>query len=681
MKLSVRQENIMVDGRFLFASITVVVVTGLLLFRLWHVQIYKGDYYRDVAERNRVRRTEIPASRGIIYDRNGEVLLGNRPFFDLVYIPQYVRDTDTTFRILSRIMHSSTEELEQRLKLARGQPEFFPITLKRNLSLHEVSLIESNRIFLPGIEVRMAPRRDYKPATPAHMVGYLREIDRNALDTYNRDDLGNNPYLLGDLVGKQGLEARWEKYLRGKRGYRLIQVDAYGRQTQGPEFKNLNLPVVPAESGNDLELTIDLKLQNAAQEAFSGKQGAVIILNPQNGEILAELSEPGYDPAKMQTGISSEEWRILNLNPFKPFLDKTTGGEFPPGSLYKAIVALAALQEGVITPNKTYFCPGHFSMGNQTFYCHKRTGHGMMNLHRAIMQSCDVFFYQVGVELGVDRIARYAKDFFLGQRLGVELNAERPGLVPTSAWKKKVHGVSWAPGDTPNIAIGQGYDLMTPMQIVTLYAAIANGGKIWQPHLVRKVTNHVGATVMSVEPRLLSTVTSISQENFAIVREALEAVVMDPEGTGKQARVQGHDVAGKTGSVQVVGLERNRNQQNVSMKWKEHALFVAFSPVENAQIVVAIISENDSIGGGGKSAAPVAQKILQAYWDEQDRKNGVNVGADKEAATKKAQKEEDAKKAQQEDAAKKAREEQAAMKTQQEDATAPDVEEDNHDTD
>ena len=640
MKLVVRQENIMVEGRFLFASLAIVCVTGLLLFRLWHVQIYKGDYYRDVAERNRVRRTEIPAPRGIIYDRNGEVLLGNRSFFDLVYIPQYVKDTDTTFRILSRMMHTSTEEFEQRLKQARGQPEFLPIPLKRNLTLHEVSMIESNRIFLPGIEVRMAPRRDYKPSTPAHMVGYLREIDRSSLARYNQDDKSNNPYLLGDLVGKQGLESRWEKYLRGKRGYRLIQVDAYGRQTQGVAFKHLNLPVVPAESGNDLELTIDLKLQNAAQEAFSGKQGAVIVLNPQTGEILAELSEPGYDPAKMQAGISGEEWRMLNLNPYKPFLDKTTGGEFPPGSLYKAIVALAALQEGVISPDKTYFCPGHFSMGNQTFYCHKRAGHGTMTVRRAIMQSCDVFFYQVGVELGVDRIARYARDFFLGRRLGVELNAERSGLVPTTAWKKAVHGVPWAAGDTPNIAIGQGYDLMTPMQIATLYAAIANGGKIWQPHLVRKVTNHIGSTVLTVEPHLLNTVTSISPANFAIVRDALQAVVMDPEGTGKQARIEGHTVAGKTGSVQVVGLTRNRNQQNVSMKWKEHALFVAFTPVENAELVVVVVSENDSVGGGGHSAAPVAKKILQAFWDEKDNK-GVQKD-NKGVPEEKVQKEDDA---------------------------------------
>ena len=623
MKLVVRQENIMVESRFLFASLAIVCVTGLLLFRLWHVQIYKGDYYRDVAERNRVRRVEIPAPRGIMYDRNGEVLLGNRSFFDLVYIPQYVKDTDTTFRILARMMHTSTEEFEQRLKQARGQPEFLPIPLKRNLSVHEVSMIQSNRVFLPGIEVRMAPRREYKTATPAHMVGYLREIDRNSLDRYNQQDKDRNPYLLGDLVGKQGLESRWEKELRGKRGYRLIQVDAYGRQTEGMQFKKRSWPVVPAESGHDLELTIDLRLQNAAQQAFSGKQGAVIVMNPQNGEILAELSEPGYDPAKMQTGISGEEWRLLNTNPFKPFLDKTTGGEFPPGSLYKAMVALAALQEGVISPEKTYYCPGHFSMGNQTFYCHKRTGHGTMTVRRAIMQSCDVFFYQVGVELGVDRIAKYAKQFFLGQKLGVELNAERSGLVPTTEWKKEVHGVPWAAGDTPNIAIGQGYDLMTPMQIAVLYAAIANGGKIWWPHLVRKVTNHVGGTEHTVEPRLLNTVSSISPSNFAIVRDALQAVVMDPEGTGKAARIDGHTVAGKTGSVQVVGLSRNRNQQNVSMKWKEHALFVAFSPVEDAEVVIVIVSENDSVGGGGHSAAPVAKKILQAYWDQKDNKGAT----------------------------------------------------------
>ncbi len=608
-----KQESLLIESRFMWASILVLAVISGLLFRLWYVQIYKGDYYKDVSERNRVRRIEIPAPRGIIYDRHGEVILGNSPFFDLVFIPQYVQDRDTTFKILARLLHVAPSRFEGRLEMAQGQPKFLPITLKRNMSQHEVSIIEANKIFLPGIEVRVSPRRDYGPNIPPHMIGYLREIDPKAMENLNQKT-PENPYLLGDLVGKQGIEFRWEEYLRGHRGYRLIQVDAFGRQTQSFEENGWQYPSVAAVPGSDLELTIDKELQKATKDAFAGKNGAVVVLNPQNGEILAAISEPGFDPRAMQTGLSGEDWRQLIENPFKPLLDKTTGGEFPPGSVYKPVIAMAALEEHVIDQNKTYHCPGYFTLGNRRFYCHERRGHGTVNLLAAMMKSCDVFFYQVGVELGVDRIARYAKAFGLGQSLNIKLNMERPGLIPTSAWKMLVHRFPWAAGDTPNVSIGQGYNLMTPMQMASLYASIANGGKVLRPFLVNRVTNHVGETVFEHQPEMIKKIKEISPETFQVVRNTLMAVVMDPKGTGKNANVPGTTVAGKTGSVQVVSLKKNRNQADVSMNWKEHAMFAAFSPVENAEIAVAIVSQNDTVGGGGRSAAPVAGKIIAAYW-------------------------------------------------------------------
>jgi penicillin-binding protein 2 len=608
-----KQESLLIESRFMWASLAILGVISGLLFRLWYVQIYKGEYYKDISERNRVRRIEIPAPRGIIYDRNGDVMLGNSPFFDLVFIPQYVSDRDTTFKILSRLLHVPSARFEHRLEMAQGQPKFLPITLKRNLSQHEVSIIEANKIFLPGIEVRVSPRRDYGPEVPPHVIGYLREIDPKTMETLNSQN-PDNPYLLGDLIGKQGLEARWEKYLRGRRGYRLIQVDAFGRQTQSFEENGWQYPSVSAIPGSDLELTMDKELQKAARDAFAGKNGAVVVLNPQNGEILAALSEPGFDPRAMQSGLSNEDWRRLTENPFKPLLDKTTGGEFPPGSVYKPVVAMAALEERIVDPHKTYHCPGYFTLGNRRFYCHERHGHGAVNLQLAMMKSCDVYFYQVGVELGVDRIAKYAKALGLGQALGIKLNMERPGLIPTSAWKMLVHRFPWAAGDTPNISIGQGYDLITPMQMANLYASIANGGKVWRPYVVNRVTNHVGETVYEHQPELIRQVAEIRPETFQVMRNVLMAVVMDPKGTGKNANVPGTTVGGKTGSVQVVSLKKNRNQTDVSMNWKEHAMFAAFSPVENAEIAVAIVSQNDMVGGGGRSAAPVAGKIIEAYW-------------------------------------------------------------------
>ncbi len=632
-----KQESLLVESRFMWASIVLLMVALGLLFRLWYIQIYRGDYYREIAEKNHVRKIEIPAPRGIIFDRNGEVVLGNRQFYDLVYIRQYVTDKDTTFKVLSRLLHVPVSRFEVRLEMTQTQPKFLPVVLKRDLSQHEVSVIEANKIFLPGIEVRVAPRRDYSADVPAHMLGYLREIDPESLDQLNADN-PDNPYLLGDLVGKMGIEAQWEKYLRGQRGYSLIQVDAFGRQSQGLEPNGWSLPSVPSQPGADLELTIDYELQKVTKEAFAGKNGSVVVLNPQTGEVLAAVSEPGFDPKIMQQGLSNEDWRGLIEHPFKPLLDKTTGGEFPPGSVYKAVVAMAGLEEKVIDENRTFFCPGYYTLGDRRFYCHDRRGHGAVNMQKALMKSCDVYFYQVGVELGVDRIARYAKALGLGDKLGVALNMERPGLIPTSAWKMLTYRLPWAGGDTPNISIGQGYDLMTPMQMANLYATIANGGKVFRPYYVNRVTNHVGETIYEHHPELVRQVTEISPKTFQAVRAALETVVMDPHGTGKSASVPGVTVAGKTGSVQVVSLKKNRNQTDVSMNWKEHAMFAAFSPTENAEIAVAVVSQNDIVGGGGKSAAPVAGKIIKRYWELKKERAAMAQAQKQEGAHAKQEK-------------------------------------------
>ena len=622
MKRLFEQDQPIVEKRYLLGSLVITLITCGLLTRLWYVQIYKGDFYTKISQRNRIRRIEIPAPRGKIYDRHGELILGNRPYFDLVFIPQFVKDKETTFQILSKLLNSSSEQFEKRLRKGWGRPKFLPITLKKNLSLHELSIIESNKVLLPGIEVRVAPRREYPEKIPPHLIGYLREIDSKSLKRLNKLNK-NSPYYQGDLIGKQGIEAKYEKYLRGRRGYELIQVDAYGRQTSS--LNDWNFPKEPAEPGADIILTLDWELQKAVTSYFSGKQGAIVVLNPNNGEILAAVSAPGFNPKTMQTGISFDEWRRLTQNPFKPFLDKTTGGEFPPGSIYKPVVAMAALEEGIITPNTSFNCPGHFTLGKETFYCHNRGGHGKVDLRKAMMNSCDTYFYHIGVELGVDKIAKYAHSLGLGKRLGVSLNMERPGLVPTSEWKKLVHKQKWTAGDTPNISIGQGYNLLTPMQMANLYSTIANNGKTWKPRIVKRITNHIGETIMEDAPALIEREKIISDENLELMRNILKDVVMDPKGTGKKAAVAGHTVAGKTGSVQVVSLKKNRNQTDVSIKWKEHAIFGAFSPVKNAEIAIAIVSQNDSIGGGGRAAAPIAGKIIKKYWELKEKRTKVRA--------------------------------------------------------
>ncbi len=625
MKPIFRQESLLVPTRFLGAHVIVALMVGFLAARMWYVQIFQGDQYKKISENNRIRKIELPAPRGKIYDRFGHLVLGNRAYYELVIIPQYVIDQENLIQILSKILHISDTSLKKQLRANRGRPKYLPIVLKRNLSIHEVANINSNKVFLPGVEVIEAPRREYTENMSAHLVGYLGEIDQSMLNKLNEKIEANaNPYIPGDLVGKHGLERQWEKYLRGTRGFQYIQVDAFGRETgrSSTQAGELNyLPKIEAKAGSNIVLTLDLELQKKVEDAFRGKYGAVIVMNPQNGEILSLFSSPNFDPTIYQDGVSVEQWHALTSDPFHPLLDKTSGGEFAPGSLYKILIAAAALEEKIISSKTTYHCNGKFVLGDQIFQCHDHKGHGTLDLIGAIKKSCDVYFYQVGVELGVDRIAKYAEAFGLGKKLGFLLNMERPGLIPTSAWKLKTTGIPWQVGDTPNIAIGQGYNLLTPLQMVSMFATIASGGKIYRPHLISKILTPLGEVIQEDRPEILSEVNIIKPETFHFLRQALFHVVNDIDGTGRRAQVPGISVGGKTGSVQVVSLKKNQNQSDVSMKWREHAMFAAISPIENAEIAVLVVSENDSKGGGGASAAPVAQKILSQYWELKSKRN------------------------------------------------------------
>ena len=616
------QDSPLIDSRYLWAGAAIVGVFAILSIRLWYLQVYRGDHYHRVSINNRIRRIEIPAARGMIFDRHGEVILGNRPFFDLVYIPQYVRDRQKTLQVLSNLLGEPITNFERMLGASYGRPKFLPITIKRNLSLHEVSIIESNKVFLAGVDIATAPRRDYTMNTPAHLVGYIGEISARTLRERNAKN-PKNPYLPGDLIGKQGLESRWESLLRGQRGYRLIQVDAFGRQTSILDNQSSwDLPVKPAVPGSDLILAIDIKLQDAVKRAFQGKYGAVVALDPRSGEVQALLSSPDFDPRIYQDGVSYDKWQALISDPYKPLFDKTTGGAFPPGSIYKPVVAIAALEEGLVTPSTTFHCPGSFELGKDVFHCHHRGGHGTVDLEKAMTKSCDVYFYHIGMELGADKIAKYARALGLGRKLGIKLNKEDPGLIPSNQSKGRSQTSAWTVGDTPPLSIGQGANLLTPLQIASLYATLGNEGKIWKPIVVRQVINHIGETIVEHRPKLIGEVQGISRRSFRIMKDILTETVMSSHGSGHRAQVPGVTVAGKTGSAQVVSLKKNRNRKEsvVSMKWQEHAMFAAFSPVDNPEIAVAVISENDRVGGGALSAAPVAGEIIKAYWDLKKRR-------------------------------------------------------------
>ena len=626
MKKIFRKENTLVESRFFIVSIFILAVGSLFFLRLWFLQIYKGDEYKRISERNRVRKIEVPAPRGRLFDRYGALILGNTASADLILIPQYVQDFDKTSQILSELLHTPLTYVKKRIASTRGQPQFFPVTLIRNLSQHELSVIENNSVFLPGIDILTTPRREYQTGVSAHMIGYLGEISPQNLEDLNRTHK-NNPYALGEWIGKHGLEKRWEEDLRGKKGTKYIQVDASGREiSRNFQLSKLTLPNSEAVPGNDLVLTLDFELQKTVHQAFAGKSGSVVVMDPRNGEILGLVSSPEFNLENYQKGLSREEWTALTTDPMNPLLDKSTGGEYPPGSVYKAVLAIAGLEEKVIDANRTFHCPGYYTLGNQTFRCYHRQGHGTVNLERALMKSCDVFFYHLGTELGVDRIAKYARAFGLGQKLGFDLNMERPGLVPSSAWKLATLKQPWALGDTPPIAIGQGYNLMTPLQMASLFMGIANKGEIWKPYMVKKVVSHRGEVRLEIKPQLLRKVGIVTLETFDRVRAGLEAVVMSPEGTGKNARVPGISVAGKTGSVQVVNLKKNNKQKDVSIKWREHAMFASFAPTENPEIVVVVVSEHDEVSGGGASAAPIAGVILKKYFELKSKRSLQTAG-------------------------------------------------------
>jgi len=381
--------------RLIWAYLANITVFIIFILRIWYLQVLNGDYYTKLSENNRIRKIQIPAPRGIIYDRYGYAILNNRPFYDLVFIPQYVKDPDATLNIIAGLLYEPLEYLKARLDNGRGLPEIVPIKLMKNLTPYQRSVIQNVQIFLPGIEIVQESRRNYTEDTPSHIVGYLREVGSKQYKTQNTKDK-INPYFLGDLVGKQGLEAKLEDYLRGKRGFKQVQVDAFGRHNSDHFYTFKEIQPI---AGHHLQLTIDWELQKIAKQAFNSKVGAVIALDPRNGEILAAVSLPEFDPEEMLVGISNSRWNQLLNSPYKPLLDKTTGAEFPPGSVYKSVLALAAIQEKVITPETSFFCPGHFKLGNHTFRCWKKGGHGNVALKKALVQSCDVFFYRVGLRL------------------------------------------------------------------------------------------------------------------------------------------------------------------------------------------------------------------------------------------------------------------------------------------
>jgi len=600
-----------IESRLPFVIGIIVLVFGVFVVRLFQLQILEGEELRGIARGNAVRLVRLEAPRGDILDREGRVLATTRPAFGVTVMPSDLRHPERTLSALGMLLDTDPEELRERVGRPSGRRRFQPVRLAGDLSYDHRARVESHRYALPGVNTDVQPRRHYvEGALAAHLLGTIGEIQLEQLQTREFRD-----YRAGEVIGQSGIEKLLEHHLRGHAGGRNVVVDVAGRVVELLEERK-------PEPGGSVTLTIDRDLQRAAEEGFRpevlgepGKMGGLVALDPRDGDVLALVSKPSFDPNDFAGGIDAETWERLTSDEWRPLQNRALSGQYPPGSAYKPIVAAAALAEGVITPEQTFFCPGHFRLGRRTYRCWKPGGHGSVNLRDAIKQSCDVYFYNVGLELTIDRIAHYARGFFLGRRSGIPLGDEKPGLVPTSSWKEQRFREAWMKGETVSASIGQGFNLVTPLQLAVAYSAIANGGVLLQPRLVLEKRDRDGRVAEADDPVVIGHV-PVAPEHLELIREALEAVVAEPHGTGGRAWVPGVRVAGKTGTAQVVHLRHTEDmdQDEIPIRYRDHAWFVAFAPVDAAEIVVAVLVEHG--GHGGSAAAPIAQRVLARYFEK-----------------------------------------------------------------
>jgi penicillin-binding protein 2 len=573
----------------------------LLMVRVFYLQVIQGEELRRLSDNNCIRLQGIDAPRGLIFDRNGRRLVDNRPAFDVGIIIKDARPLEQTLARLAGYLDLDEAELRERVARRNGEAAYNPVIIERDISRDTLAVLEAHKFDLPGVVVNVIPRRHYIYETSAaHLLGYLGEISgpelQKALFPGSR---------AGDFIGKSGVEKAFEKFLKGERGGRQVEVNANGQVVRV-------LKTVEATPGKNIFLTIDKELQRKAETLLEGIAGAAVAMDPFTGEVLAIASSPAFDQNDFVSGLSTEVWDGIRSNPFRPLENKAIQGTYPPASTYKIITAIAGLEEGVIDENTTFYCPGHYRLGNRTFRCWKRGGHGKLNVVEAIEKSCDVFFYQVGQKLGVDRLAWYAKACGLGAPAGIDIAHEAAGLVPTADWKKQRTGVSWQTGETLSVAIGQGYNLTTPLQMLVLTAAVGNGGIRLRPLILKSLQNPDGETLFSCRPEEIGQL-PVSPKTLDIVRRGLWRVVNQKTGTAWVARVAGIDICGKTGTAQVFSRKKNETlfTQDRPAYLNSHAWFVAYAPADNPRIAVAVIVEHGE--HGSSAASPIARELVKTY--------------------------------------------------------------------
>ncbi|MFO7963972.1 MAG: penicillin-binding protein 2 [Desulfobacterales bacterium] len=583
--------------RLILTMYVMIAVFLVLFIRLLYLQMIKGQEFRRLSENNCIRLQSITPARGLIFDRSGNLLVDNRPSFDLYITVKDAGPLDEIAMKLAEYAGIPCDMLLKTIAEKKASP-YKPICILRDMSRDTLAKIEVHRYELPGISVAVRPVRQYiYGKRAAHLIGYLGEISSEELAS------GHYPGTKGgDYIGKYGVEKKFETYLRGNPGGRQVEVNASGQVLRV-------LKTVPADPGCNLYLTIDERLQKTAEILLAGKAGAAIAMDPDNGEILAMASSPTFDQNAFVSGMSPEEWNALISNSDRPMENKTIQAEYPPASTYKMITAMAALEEGVIDRNTVIHCSGRYVFGNRVFRDWKLSGHGPMNVCNALAQSCDVFFYQVGLKLGVDRLASYAVNCGLGNATGIELGHESRGLVPTSTWKKQRIGSAWQPGETLSIAIGQGYNLTTPLQVLVLTSAIANGGKKYRPQIVKRIETEDGLLVREAVTEITGTLPA-SNGTLESLKKGMLMVVDRPFGTAYGAKLENIRMSGKTGTAQIVGRSAEKNGKTPK-HLLPHAWFAAYAPSEDPAIAVVVLIEHGE--HGSSAAAPVASQLIQCH--------------------------------------------------------------------
>jgi penicillin-binding protein 2 len=616
-------------GRYKLFYVVIGLTLVVFCMRLWYLQIISGNELREFSEKNRIKQNKITAPRGLMLDRDGKVLVENLPGFEAILTPQYIENLETLAKSVGPILGLEPDKLVQKVQKSRRQNgPFSQIRLKENLSREEVFRLKRMRLDTPGLEIRESIVRFYPlHENGAQLFGYVSEISKRQIPLLNDLYKGAMRFEQGDIIGKSGLEENLEKDIRGTDGISFIQVDAHGREavTRTPNIYGEQIKDQVPSHGNNAVLTLDRDIQEVAFKSFltANRIGALVAMKS-NGEILAWVSTPSFDPNEFATGISPTTWSKLINDPFKPLRNKVIQDHNAPGSTFKPFVAMAALQEKVITPTTVVSAPGVFYFGRRPYHDHQKGGEGNITVYEALERSSNVFFYKMGIALGVDKMYDYIHLLGIGQKTGIELAREVSGTMPNSAWKKAAVGEEWQPGENLSTAIGQGFVNVTPISMAIAYNTIGTEGKVVKPFIIRKVIDQDGKVLRENFPQVIRDLQQtqpngvhVSQETFKTVKEGMRRVANGLRGTAKHWKIPGVEMAGKTGTAQVMGFSADQIYQNCESRpihMRHHGWFVAYAPADNPEITVAVLAEHAC--HGSTAAAPIVRDVIQAYFQK-----------------------------------------------------------------